>query len=116
MQLLEASLSFMVLVSCSSMLLLEEPDHIDDSLHRLQLAEDIWRVLYLRGALDGMERDRLEPELAAIGQETGSCIFIEGVQYTNCRGPGEPHMLTASMQKTVLVNGTPQRVSFSFGR
>lgn len=117
MQTIEACLSFLALISLSSLLVLPEgPRNTDDSLYRLQLAEDIWRVLFLRGAFDGIERDSLERELEAIGKETGLCIFIDGVVYTNCRGSDEPHSLTVSMQKTVLVEGVPETVSFSFGR
>jgi hypothetical protein len=117
MQALEASLSFLVFVSMASVLMVpEESGHIDDSLHRAHLAEDAWRVLYLRGALENMSRPELEAELSLIEAETGFCIFIDGVVYTNCRGPAAAHHITASLQKTVVVNGAPRRLTFSIGR
>jgi hypothetical protein len=116
MQVLEASLSFLVFVSMTSMLMVaEEPDHIDDSLYRIQVAEDVWRVLYLRGALSDFSRAELEAELSMIGEETGFCVFIDGVVYTNCRGPADTHHLTASLQKTLVINGSPKRLTFSLG-
>jgi hypothetical protein len=75
MQTLEAIISFFFLISiCSSILLsLEEQNHVDDSLYRIQLAEDAWRVLYLRDNFqdfDASDRYRLEQEFRLIEQES----------------------------------------------
>lgn len=105
MQSLEAILSLMFLVSVVSFLLVSlEGQKLDDSLYRVQLAEDAWRVLYLRGDFQDFsdsKRPVLESDLAAIGSETGLCIFMGGIQFTNCRD-GQEHDITASLTKTLV--------------
>lgn len=121
MQTLEAMISFVFFLSVSTPLLLslEEQRHVDDSLYRIQLAEDVWRVLYLRGNFadfQDADRDELEKEFQLIGNETGLCVFMDGVQFTNCRGNDKPHDNTASLTKTVICNGEPRIFTFSLGR
>jgi len=121
MQTLEAMVSFVFFLSiCSHLILsLEESRHIDDSLYRIQLTEDVWRVLYLRGNFadfQNVDRDKLEQEFTLIGDEASLCIFMDGVQFTNCRGSNQPHHITASLTKTVIYNGTPKDFKFSIGK
>jgi len=121
MQTLEAMVSFVFFLSLCSHLLLspEESYYIDDSLYRFQLAEDVWRVLYLRGNFrdfGAADRDELEKEFALIENETGLCIFMDGVQFTNCRGDSQPHHITASLTKTVVYDGAPKNLRFSIGK
>lgn len=119
MQSFEAVLSLIFLVSILSLslqLAMERP--LDDSLYRMQLAEDSWRVLYLRGAFQDFgesKRAELEGDLALLGDETHLCYFIDGIGFTNCRGGSEDHEMTASLRKTVLYDGTPRSVTFSVG-
>jgi len=121
MQTLEAMISFVFFLSISIpfILSIEEQRHVDDSLYRIQLAEDVWRVLYLRGNFadfQDTERDELEKEFQLIGNETGLCVFMDGVQFTNCRGDDKPHSNTASLTKTVVCSGEPRTFTFSLGR
>ncbi len=120
MQTLEAMLSFVFLLFLCSHLFfsIEESRHTNDALYRLQLAEDVWRVLYLRGNFADFQssnRYELEQEFALIGNETGLCIFMDGVQFTNCRG-GRPRHITAALTKTVIYEGTPRSFTFSIGK
>ena len=120
MQTVEAMISFLFFVAIATPMLLQlEAQHdVDDSPYRMQLAEDAWRVLCLRGTLHNITNEStgsVERELSAVGDETGLCMFIDGVRFTNCRD-GRKRTITASLRKTVFYDGTPQGVTFSIGR
>lgn len=88
---------------------------VDYSLQTVHLSSDIWHVLELRGDLEKLDdfgRIEVENDLNAIGDETGYCIFIEGVRFTNCRG-GEGKDILFANEKTVVVKGVPRKVSYS---
>lgn len=121
MQTLEAMLSLLLFCAAVPSLLLPPPQQIptDDSLYRLQLAEDAWRVLYLRGAFRDfgvLKEAAVESELASLGEETGLCFFMEGVRLTNCRGGMSAHSLAATISRTVIYEGKARQVSFSIGK
>lgn len=120
MQSMEAMLSFVFFISIASAMLAGAwPQRdVDDSLYRAHLAEDAWRILYLRGDFQDLgvqKRDAVESDLEAIGRETDLCIFMGGLRMTNCRG-GEPHDATAALTKTVFYDGMPRSVAFSLGK
>ncbi len=119
MQTLEAIISLLFFLSIlSSTLPSIEPQKIDDSLYRLQLADDCWRVLYLRGDFHNFSeasRLKIENDMSSITEQTGLCIFLEGIQFTSCRD-GQEHEITASLRRTLLENGAPKRVVFSIGK
>ena len=131
MQTIEATISLLVLLTISLSLLQILPEQkIDDSLYRMQLAEDAWRVLYLRGDFrdfSEMNRTDIERDLATIGDETSFCVFIEGVRFTNCRwsadesadGVGEGAEdrtgsgtlgRVASIERTLIEDGKPDQI------
>ena len=116
MQSLEAMICLMFFVWCASLAFLScDPPEPDDSLYRLQLAEDFWRVLYLRNNFrDFGSRDSFEDDMQLIKAQSGLCIFMDGIDYTNCRG-GMPHSITASIERTVIINGLPRSFTFSVG-
>lgn len=119
MQIFEALISLMFLLSIASYLLLQaDGQRIDDSLYRMQLAEDAWRVLYLRGDFEDFsdtKRAVLENDMAEIGRQTGLCIFMDGVVFTSCRD-GKTHEITASLAKTAISEGKPLSFTFSIGK
>lgn len=120
MQTFEALISFLFFAFLSSSLLGlgGEQRYTDDSLYRIQLAEDAWRILYLRGNFEDFgpyKHMQLEDELEIIEAETGLCIFIDGIFITSCRGGSEEHQITASLRKTMLYDGVPRNVTFSIG-
>jgi hypothetical protein len=120
MQSLEAAFSLIVFLSLGTAFLLESepPRAIDDSLYRIQLADDAWRILYLRGHLDDLSdssREAVESDLRAMGEDSSLCFFIRGVEFTNCRDDS-PHVLAASVSRTVIRNGKPERFTFSIGK
>jgi hypothetical protein len=99
-----------------------EEKRVDDSLYRLQLANDVWRVLYLKGDFEdfsfssmNIARDRAENDLKKITELTGICVFIGGERLTSCRGEelGE-HLITT--KKLLVVDGVPQKVTLSLYR
>jgi hypothetical protein len=117
MQTLEAMLSLLFFASIASLALSEAPaPRLDDSLYRLHLAEDAWRVLYLRGDFrdfNASSRAHVEAEMAIIHDRTGLCIFMSGVEFTDCRNEPWEHDMVASISRTVIYDGHPRRVSFS---
>ncbi|VVC04149.1 Uncharacterised protein [Candidatus Bilamarchaeum dharawalense] len=114
MQSIEAFLSLLFFITILIPILpnTEQPDH---SLYQIQLAEDVWRVLYLRGdfqSLSELGRPKIESDLGIIGNQTSLCFFIEGIEYTNCRS-GEPHKKLVSISKTIIFNGALKKTTFS---
>ncbi len=120
MQTIEATISLLVLLTISLSLLQVIPEQkIDDSLYRMQLAEDTWRTLYLSDDFrdfSQLKRADIERDLVIIGDETSLCIFIEGIRVTNCRwnvgetsGP-EMHERIASIERTLIEGGSAKRV------
>lgn len=120
MQTLEAALSLLVFASILLAVLpyQESQRGTDDSLYRMQLAEDAWRVLYLRGDFqdfgDG-KHEAIERDINAIGRQTSLCIFLDGMWSTNCRGGVREHDFTIRIRRNVVAGGTPKRVVFSLG-
>ena len=117
MQTLEAMISLLFFMwAASSLLSSSEPEKIDDSLYRMQLAEDAWRVLYLRGDLQDLSDMRaLEPALERIREETGLCIFVDGIACTSCRGGNDEHEIMVLVRRTIICKGHPESVSLSLG-
>ena len=118
MQTVEAALSLLFFASLLPAALAPLPQaNPEDALYRMQLAEDAWRALYLRGDFQGglSEKNRaaLESDMHEIGGMTGFCLFISGTGYTNCRGGEDGHEVVLSMRKTVISGGVPKTVSFS---
>jgi hypothetical protein len=125
MQTFEAMLSLLVFVSILVAVLAAdgEPAKTDDSLYRLQLAEDAWRVLYLRGDMrdvrmddGGAARARLESDMQAIGDLTGFCVFMGGMDFTNCRGGDDAHEGIISIKRTMIIDKSPKTVTLTLSR
>jgi len=120
MQTFEAILSFLFLLAIASLMLKSfyiAP--LDDSLYRMQLSEDAWRVLYLRGdfhdysdATD-QKRSAIEKDLGSLGNETGLCFFLEGVRITDCRGGSSTREMNVVLHKTIIMDGAPKNITFS---
>ena len=122
MQILEAMISLMVLVSFLSFIAGEQHTlAVDDSLYKYQLANDVWRVLYLRGDFKdfsfddaNLARDRVELDLQRIGELTNLCVFIGGERITNCRGEDVEKLV--STDRITLVDGAPQRIMVTLAK
>lgn len=117
MQTIEGFLSLLFFISIL-VLLMPNPKPIDYSLYQLQLADDVWRVLYLRGNFNDFsdaKRVVLESDMIEIGTQTGFCLFIDGIQFTNCRS-GDTHIMLISLQRTVLFGGSPRQITFSIAK
>ena len=117
MQSLESIISFFFFISIAAMILVAySPQQLDDSLYRLQLAEDSWRVLYLRGAFQSPSRESLESEFRMIEEQTGLCLFLDGIETTNCRGGEQGHTIISSVTRTIIYEGEPKTHTFSIGK
>ena len=124
MQTIEAviSLVFLILI-CSTILLTMPEQRIDDSIYRMQLAEDVWRVLYLRGDLNGFSSSqsivkkasetKIENDLDVIGSEMGLCIYMSGIQMTNCRDGIAGREKIVSIERMLVDNGEPRKIMLS---
>jgi len=119
MQSLEAILSLLFLLSIASFMLKSfyiAP--LDGSIYRMQLSEDAWRVLYLRGDfhdysdISDLKRNSIENDLDTLGNQTGLCFFLEGVRITNCRGGGK-HQAVVVLHKTIIMDASPKNITFS---
>ena len=111
------SLNFILLIS--SMFVLSTP-LVNQSLYLLQLSEDVWRVLYLRGDLSGLEfssgnliRDRLQADLELISSLTGHCVFVSGVRAHSCTDSGEE---ITSIQRTLMIKGEVKQITLTISR
>jgi hypothetical protein len=117
MQTLEAMISLVFFIWAATLAVSSyDSQPPDDSLYRLQLAGDAWRVLYLRGELqDVSDIKSLEPAIDEIGRQSGLCLFIEGIEATSCRGGTISHEISVSLPRTLIVGGAPKRVTLSLG-
>jgi hypothetical protein len=120
MQSLEAVISLMVFLMMASAMVFPamKQGPSDDSLYRLQLADDAWRVLYLRGGLTGLndqKRAIVETDMQEMGRQTSLCFFISGIEFTNCRDQ-EQHGRLASISRLVFIDGEARRVAFSIAK
>lgn len=122
MKTIEALISLMVLLSFTSITLLSAPVY-PSQLQNQQLAEDIWRIAYLKGCFnqsapsmnpEGEMADCLNPLLEEIEAETGLRIaFYSPIQAA--AGESLPNEGAATITKTILVNGVPQQVQMKAG-
>jgi hypothetical protein len=126
MQSAEAVISLMVLVSiCMPMLAtFASQPQIDDSLYRYQLANDAWRVLYLRGGLRNLSissqnpvRDSLEGDMETIYGLTGLCAYLEGVRVApqECRSAGIAENV-AVLHKALYDGGVRRDATFTLAK
>ncbi|MFH0884222.1 MAG: hypothetical protein V1861_00760 [Candidatus Micrarchaeota archaeon] len=121
MQSFEAMMSFLVFTSIMlyATQTADKPQGIDDSLLRIQLAEDAWRVLYIRNDFHDFGSagsERIRTDMESISNQTGLCVFLMGSSnYTSCRG-GERHEMTASIHRTLIIGNSPRLVTFSLGK
>jgi hypothetical protein len=117
MQTFEAIISLVFFIWAAALLLTShDASGYDDSVYRLQLAGDAWRVLYLRGDFAGLtDLESIEPGLDEISRQTGFCVFVDGITATSCRGGGQEHEIAVSLQRTMVINGIPRQVTLSLG-
>ncbi|MEW5996009.1 MAG: hypothetical protein AB1657_00230 [Candidatus Micrarchaeota archaeon] len=111
---LEATISLVVLLSFLSFGLLHYPVQ-HSRLYEYELAEDAWRVLYLKGGFDVWELEtgnrKLNEDAEEITELTGLCVAMDGLQVASCL-PGEGAIV---LHKTVSSGGEPIQVLFRMG-
>ncbi|MBN2121637.1 hypothetical protein JW721_01080 [Candidatus Micrarchaeota archaeon] len=123
MKTIEALICAFVLISFAPLALLEAPAP-QTQLQQYQLAEDVWRIAYLKGcfaqdapaptptlAKDPMEAC-LNNVIYEIEEETGLKIEFENLDAAGSELPKEG---SARIQKTILVNGIPEVVFLKVG-
>lgn len=116
---MEAAISLVVLVSFLSFGLLHHPVQ-HSRLYEYELAEDAWRVLYLRGGFGpvwtaegvlGPDEGKLNADAGEITGLTGLCVAMDGLQVASCL-PGEGAIV---LHKAVSGGGAPAHVLFRMG-
>lgn len=122
MQTIEAvfSLAFFVLIISAMDCVEDKEKELDSSLYRVQLAGDVWRVLYLKGAFDNLEylgcssSDSCE-HVKKTEEMTGMRIYIGGTRFS---GPGgvHPEKEYIRMKRILIVGSTAKNVSFTLKR
>lgn len=119
MQTLEAIISFTFFLFFATYMLAEldytKPNY---SLYQYQLANDIWRVLYLKGSLKDfslLNRNSAEETMTKIYEETGLCTYLQGVVTTaeGCRGGAPCSEQKITMKKTWFENGQTSQMTFT---
>lgn len=81
MQLIEATMSFLVLVSLSSFLLVPADSRIDDSLYLYELQDDAKNVIHLKAGFEDLAAGNSAAE--EIREKTGMCIEMGETQLTS---------------------------------
>lgn len=126
---LEAVISLVVLLSFLSYGLLHHPVQ-HSRMYEHELAEDAWRVIYLRGGFgpewklgegclslkDGCgvlwpDEVSMNRDAERITELTGLCVAMDGLQVASCL-PGEGAMI---LHKTVSSGGEPMTFAFRMG-
>lgn len=123
MKTIEALICAFVLLSFAPLALLDAPAP-QTQLQGYELAEDVWRIAYLRGcfaqdapaptptlAKDPMEAC-LNNVICEIEEETGLKIEFENMDAAGTVLPGEG---AARIRKTIMVNGVPETVYLRVG-
>jgi len=120
MKTIEALISLMVLLSFTSLTLLHAPPQ-EPQLYKYQLAEDIWRIAYLKGCFNqsvpslnpqNEMEECLNPLIAEIERETALRIAFSPLEAAGEELPGEN---AATIHKTILVNGIPKEIILQVG-
>ena len=85
------------------------------ALYEYQLANDAWRVLYLKGALNDFKSGSSTAALAMeeIGAKTGFCLYAQGVQTTNCRNGQACSYNRIMLHKIWFDHGVPKQLDFT---
>jgi len=67
-------------------------------IYREQLAQDVWRIVQLKyenlPATGSSDWIKLNADLVKIKSMTGLCVYIKGVQISNCRGSSGVDIVT----------------------
>lgn len=122
MKMVEALISLVVLLSFTSLSILHAP-YQHSQLHKYQLAEDVWRVAYLKGCFnqtapstqgDEEMRGCLNLVLSEVEQETGLSITFYSPLGVIV-GPGVPEEKYILLRKAIVVDGIPQKVEVRVG-
>lgn len=128
MKTIEALISLMVLLSFTSLSLLEAPQP-HSTLYHYQLAEDVWRVAYLKGCfsqelplddiysppgvVEGQMRDCFMREVAPVLEDSSLDVsFDQRIPVLIGDYPSEDKV---TITKTVIINGIPERATLSVG-
>ncbi|MEM3499236.1 MAG: hypothetical protein QXF35_00935 [Candidatus Bilamarchaeaceae archaeon] len=116
MQTLEAAFSFLFFFFFATYVLLQldytKPSY---SLYEYQLANDVWRVLYLTKALEyyPLNQPYLEQRMDEVESLTGFCIYMEGIRVSSCRGGPACSENKITLEKIWFEMGTPQNIQFT---
>ncbi|MBD3397495.1 hypothetical protein GF412_00185 [Candidatus Micrarchaeota archaeon] len=113
MKTIEALISLMLLLSFTSASLLSAPAY-PSQLQKQQLAEDIWRIAYLKGCFNqsvpsiNAENEMescLNPLVAEIETQTGLGIAFSPQEAAGQELPDENAVV---LRKTIVINGIPK--------
>lgn len=100
----EALFTLVAVVAFALLVLRVQEPALDDTLYRYQLANDVWRVWWLRGGMDHgwnlIDRTVLNEDADRIGRLTGWCVYVEEEDVANCRDG----IVIMAVQKKALVS------------
>ncbi len=122
MQTIEAllSFSFFILIFTTMLCSWGNEGSLDTALYRVQLSGDVWRVLQLRGAFDGLDELGCTysgscDDVQKIEAMTGFYIYVGGTRFS---GPGGEHGKEDFMRvrRVLVVGSTAKNVTFTLKR
>ena len=122
MKTIEALISLLVLLSFASVTLIQ-PVQPGPSLQEYQLAEDAWRIAYLKGCFnqsvpslkpDHEMRECLLPVFEEINRQTSLKLSCD-TEIQVAVGEGLPREGAVLIKKTVILNGVPAIVEMRAG-
>ncbi len=124
MQSLEAVLSLLVFLLITTQIIPFDAKPVNDSLYRIQLANDVWRVLYLKNDFEDFSfttgnpsLNSAEKNLIDITDVTGICVSVRGFGLWSCR-PGNVYGWVngeqiITIKKILVVSGVPSEVTLT---
>ncbi len=123
MKTIEALICAMVLLSFTPLLIIDSPMP-QTLLHQYQLAEDVWRVAYLRGCFaqespmptPTLAKEEMEICLNSVIMEIESETQLK-IEFENMDAAGSVRTSedAVRIQKTIIVNGIPENVFLRVG-
>jgi len=112
MNTIEAILSLMIFILIIFTFITVPTPELDISLYKLKLAEDIWRILYLKGELTNFQEDKILEDLNKIKELTGLCVSINWKEESikTC----EPSEFVV-VKRIAFINSSPEMISIKIG-
>lgn len=109
---IEALVALISVISFSLLVLAQRPPELNDSLYHYQLGNDVWRVFYLRGDLEGFNKEGLNRDAEEVTRLTNLCVYLKEEDVASCLGEES----RIHVQKEAWVNGEVTNLTLVLAR